>query len=438
MWFYKIIFLERIKMNRIRILIISVTILLANISFAQNESLNDLIKKAIEVSPKLKMLEMKKLAASNRIEQNSNLPDPMLTLGLANLPVNSFSFTQEPMTGKIVGLSQAFPFPGKLSEQADVNKKDVDIVEQEILDAKNEIRKNVIKNYYELLYDREAIKIAESNKDLLNNIAEVVRTKYSVSTASQQNLLKVELEITNLNEKIEDLKSKENSQLSILNALLLRTADSQIETIDFPQIDYQNFTVDALVDSAIKHRPFLEGINEAKQKEALKKSLAQYDYYPNFNLALQYSFRDKIEKTNTPLDDFFTVMVGISLPLNYGGKVSSKVEETEAMQELHDEQYNMSLQLLRSSFGVSIAKINSLQERIKLISEGSLIQANENLKTTMTSYQVGQMDFLNVIDAQNSLLKIENDLYRLKTDYINEIAELEFLTGTELIQEILK
>jgi cobalt-zinc-cadmium efflux system outer membrane protein len=131
-------------------------------------------------------------------------------------------------------------------------------------------------------------------------------------------------------------------------------------------------------------------------------------------------------------------MVGISLPLNYGGKVSSKVEETEAMQELHDEQYNMSLQLLRSSFGVSIAKINSLQERIKLISEGSLIQANENLKTTMTSYQVGQMDFLNVIDAQNSLLKIENDLYRLKTDYINEIAELEFLTGTELIQEILK
>jgi cobalt-zinc-cadmium efflux system outer membrane protein len=260
MWFYKIIFLERIKMNRIRILIISVTILLANISFAQNESLNDLIKKTIEVSPKLKMLEMKKLAASNRIEQNSNLPDPMLTLGLANLPVNSFSFTQEPMTGKIVGLSQAFPFPGKLSEQADVNKKDVDIVEQEILDAKNEIRKNVIKNYYELLYDREAIKIAESNKDLLNNIAEVVRTKYSVSTASQQNLLKVELEITNLNEKIEDLKSKENSQLSILNALLLRTADSQIETIDFPQIDYQNFTVDALVDSAIKHRPFLEGM----------------------------------------------------------------------------------------------------------------------------------------------------------------------------------
>ena len=417
-------------MNKIRILIIAIAV--ASISFGQTESLQDLINTAIELSPKIKMLEMKKLAASNRIEQNSNLPDPMLTLGFANLPVNSFSFTQEPMTGKVVGLSQAFPFPGKLSEQADVNKKDVDIVEQEILDAKNEIRKNVIKSYYELLYVREAISITNSNNDLLNNIAEVVRTKYSVSTASQQNLLKVELEITNISEKIEDLKSKESSYLSMLNALLLRSEDSPITTPEFPELDFQSFTVEALIDSTIKYRPFLAGIKEAKQKEVLKTSLAEYDYYPNFNLALQYSFRDKIERTNTPLDDFFTVMIGISLPLNYGGKVSSKVEETETMKKLYDEQYDMSLQMLRSLFGSSIAKLNSLKERIKLISEGSIIQANENLKTTLTSYQVGQVDFLNVIDAQNSLLKIENDLYRLKADYMNEIAELEFLTGTQL------
>ena len=418
-------------MNKIRILIIGITVLLTTFSFAQNETLQDLIDTAIEVSPKIKMLEMKKVAASNRIEQNSNLPDPMLTLGLANLPVNSFSFTQEPMTGKIVGLSQAFPFPGKLSEQADVNSKDVDIVEQEILDAKNELRKNVIKNYNELFYVRKAISIANSSKELLKNIAEVVRTKYSVSSASQQNLLKVELEITNISEKLEDLKSKESSQLSMLNALLLRKEDSQIQTPDFPVNDYKTFTVDALIDSAIKYRPFLLGIKEAKQKEQLKKSVAEYDYYPNFNLALQYSFRDKIENTNTPLNDFFTVMLGISLPLNYGGKVSAKVDETESMQKLYDEQYDMSIQVLRSSFGSSVSKLKSLRERIKLIEEGSLIQANENLKTTLTSYQVGQVDFLNVIDAQNSLLKIENDLYRLKTDYLNEIAELEFLTGTE-------
>lgn len=417
-------------MKKIRIL--TITILFTAISFAQIETLQDLINTAIVVNPKIKMLEMKKQAASDRIEQNSNLPDPMLTFGFANLPVNSFSFTQEPMTEKMVGLSQAFPFPGKLSKQADVNRKDVDIAEQEILDAKNEIRKNFIKNYYELVYVRKAIAIAENSRNLLKSIAEVVRTKYSVSTASQQNLLKVELEITRLAEMIENLKSKEHSQLAILNALLLRNENSQILTTEFPQLNFHSLTVDALVDSAIKYRPFLKGIKEAKQKEVLKQSLAEYDYYPNFNLSLKYSSRDRIANTNMPLDDLFTVMFGVSLPLNYGGKVSSKVEESKAMQKLYDEQFNMFLQILRSSFGTSVAKLNSLKERIRLVEEGLLIQAKENLKTTLTSYQVGQVDFLNVIDAQNSLLKIENDLYRLKTDYLNEIAELEFLTGTRL------
>jgi len=421
----------KFKMNKIRTIIIGLTVLFTSFSFAQTETLQDLINTAVEVSPKMKMLKLKKQAASSRIEQNSNLPDPMLTLGLANLPVNSFSFTQEPMTGKIIGLSQAFPFPGKLSEQADVNARDVDIVEEEIRDAANEIRKNVIKSFNELVYIRKSIRIAYSSKDLLNNIAEVVRTKYSVSSAGQQNLLKVELEITNILEKIEDLTSKEKAQLSILNALLLRNEDSSIATPEIPEIEFYQFTVDALVDSASEYRPFLSGIKEAKHKEILKQSLAEYDYYPNFNLSLQYSFRDRIERSNTPLDDFFTVMIGISLPINYGGKASAKIEETESMQKLYDEQYAMSLQVLRSSFGSSVAKLNSIKERIKLIDEGSLIQANENLKTTLIGYQVGQVDFLNVIDAQNSLLKIENDLYRLKTDYLNEVAELEFLTGTK-------
>jgi outer membrane protein TolC len=406
-----------------------------SISVAQPDTLSNLIDQALEVSPKLKMLEMKKNAALNRVEQNSNLPDPMLGFGFMNLPVNSFSLDQEPMTGIGVGLSQSFPFPGKLSAQAEVNYKDVDIIQQEINDAKNEIKKNVIKSYNELLFFRKSISLTEQSRVLLNNIAEVVRTKYEVSTASQQNLLKVELELTNISEKIEDLKSKKKSQLAILNSLLLLPSDSEIQTGEFPNIIYEEFTVDALSDSAVKQRPFLEGIKEAEQKEAIKKALVEYDYYPNFNFGVLYTFRDKIAATNTPLNDFISFSLGISLPLNYGGKVSSKVEETESMQKFYQEQYNMSLQMLQSVFGSAVAKINSIKERIKLIEEGSLIQANKNLKTTLTSYQVGQVDFLNVIDAQNSLLKIENDLYRLKTDYLNELAELEFLTGTEFLKE---
>ena len=375
---------------------------------AQQNQLDSLINQAIRLSPKLKMLTAKQNAAEIQSNVNSNLPDPMLTLGLANLPTNSFSFTQEPMTGKIVGLSQAVPFPGKLGAVADAAKKDVNIISEEYKDAENEIIKNVSQNYYELIFVRKAIEVANENLKLLHEIAKVVKANYSVSKASQQNIFKVELEITNLNDRIEELKNKENSLTAMLNAQVLRSQNVPIITDSLPAFNYYQLTQSQLDSLAVHNRPFLTGISFAKQKAELQESLAKYDYLPNFNFSVQYSQRDKIAKTNTPLDDFLTFMVGVSLPLNYGGKVSSKVVETEAMQNMYDEQYNLSLQMLNSNFGTSISKLNSLQKRIKLIEEAQLPQAQQTFASTLSSYQVGEVDFINVIDAQNKLIPGRN------------------------------
>ena len=377
--------------------------------FAQQNTLDSLLEQAINVSPKLKMLQSKYSAAESKINVNSNLPDPMLTLGLMNLPTNSFSFTQEPMTGKIIGLSQAIPFPGKLGSMADVSEKGAEIVKQEINDAKNEIVKNISQNYYDLIFVRKAIEVANENLKLLN-------------------------EITNLNDKIDELKSKENSITAMINAQLLRSQDVQISTGGLPAIQYYKFSQKELDSLAVQNRPFLTGIQLAKEKAELQEKLAKYDYYPNFNVSVQYSQRDRIAKTNTPLADFASFMVGISLPLNYGGKVSSKVEETEAMQDIYQEQYNLSLQMLNSNFGSAISKLNSLQDRIKLVEQAQLPQAQQTYSAALSSYQVGQIDFINVIDSQNKLYQVETNLYRLKTNYLKEIEELKFLTGTSLIR----
>ncbi len=415
-------------------LILTVIIILANTFYitAQPQELDLLIEEAISVSPRLNMLRAKKDVFLNKIEQNSNLPDPMLTLGLMNLPVNSFSFTQEPMTGKIIGLSQMFPFPGKLSAISDAASIDTSIVQQEIDDVVNEIRKMIRTKYFKLSYVRKALLYSEESKKLLEEIADVVSTKYTVSTASQQNLIKVQLEITNISEKIEDLKSKENSLLAELNALLMRNRFSKIETIFFDDIIFVDISVNELDSLSRIHRPFLKGIALAEQKARLNQNVAQKDFYPNFTVGLQYSFRDKIALTQIPLEDFFSVMVGISLPLNYGGKVSSKVEEFVSMQQLYSDQYSSALQNLNSNFGVLVSQFESIEEKIKLFEEGLLPQSQQNFSSALASYQVNEIDFINVIDAQDQLFKIETNLYRLKTDYLIQVAELEFLVGTSL------
>jgi cobalt-zinc-cadmium efflux system outer membrane protein len=48
--------------------------------------------------------------------QEGRLPDPILSLGALNFPVDTFNHDQENMAQLQVGISQALPFPGKLRQ----------------------------------------------------------------------------------------------------------------------------------------------------------------------------------------------------------------------------------------------------------------------------------------------------------------------------------
>lgn len=412
--------------------LILLTITTSKFLFGQENELPSLINRAIFVSPKIKMLVAKKEAKINKIPQVSNLPDPMLTFGLRNLPTSSFSFGEDPMTQKTIGLQQTFPFPGKLSAKEDVAAVDTSIIKLEIIDTENEIRKSVTKTYYDLNYFRRAIFYANESKKLLYEIKDVVGVKYSVSSATQQNLVKVQLEITKINDKIVTLKSRENSSLSILNSLILQNSYNDIKTKLIDSIKTIDITVQQLEKLAKTNRPYLKGIQLLKEKNKLKQISAEKEFYPNISLGLQYSFRNQVTATSRYLNNFFSVVLGFSLPLNYGGKTTAKVEEAVSLQKLHSEQYSTALQFLNSRFGSDLAELESIEERINLFVEGLLPQAQLNLKSALASYQVNEIDFINVIDAQDQLFKIETNLYRLKTNYLKQIADLEFLTGTSL------
>ncbi len=413
-------------------LMMFLTIINAQNSKQQKETLTDLINSAVSVSPKIKMLQAKYKVAKAQIEIGTNLPDPVLTLGLANMPTNTFSFTQEPMTGKIVGLSQAIPFPGALSSAAAVKSVDTAIVKTSIEDLKNKIRKEVAEYYYTLQYLRENIKYARESISLLRQISEVVKRKYDVGSASLQNLVQIEVQITRVKDKIETLEAKERSTVSKLNALLLRKDDADIFTPNLPQINYKELKTDSGLEVAVKNRPLLQSIRLASRKAELMKDAAEYSFYPNFKLSLQYSQRDYNAKTSNDYIDFFSVMVGISLPINYGGNKTEQVNRAVYLRSLYDEQYNTTLQNLQKSIGTVNSKLLEMNNREKLITTELLPQAKQAFDAAMADYKVGKIDFANVIKAENDILNIKTELAKVRTDFYKNLYSLEYLLGKEI------
>lgn len=399
---------------------------------ARNESLQDLITEATKVSPKIKMLQSKFNVAKSNIEIGTNLPDPVLTLGLANMPTNTFSFKQEPMTGKIVGLSQAIPFPGALSSASDVKSVDTLIINQEISDLRNKIRKDISDLYYSLQVIREEIRLSNESIKLLNQISNVVKRKYEVGNASLQNIIQVEVQITRVKDKLESLKGKEKSAIARLNALLLRMESSEIYTDKITPIISYNVKSDSLLEIARLNRPLLQKIKFGELKAQFMKKQAEYSFYPNFKLGIQYSQRDYNYKTDMNFPDFLSVVVGITIPINYGGNKTEKVNRAINLESFYNDQYNSSLQNLQHSFGSINAKISELESREKLITKSLLPQAEQSYKASIADYQVGKIDFVNVIKAENDILNIKTELAKVRVDYSKSISKLEYLSGKQL------
>ncbi len=400
----------------------------------KDKILNELITEAIRVSPKIKMLKAKHSATASRIEQGTNLPDPMLMLGIMNLPMNSFSFSQEPMTGKTIGISQEIPFPSGLRAAADVKAIDTIIVRQEIKDLQNEIRKNISTFFYDLHFVRGEILLNNENQELLKQILAVVKSSYEVSNGSMQNIINVEVELTRLKDYKEILIGKENALVAELNVILIRDEKAPIYLGNVSPIEINLITSQEVLNIALENQPNLKGIKLSEQKSNLMEREAEYEFYPNFNLGIQYTQRDKSILTGMTNSDLVSFTAGISLPINYGGKKTAKVNEAKYMQSMYRETYNASIQELKRAINIITVKISELQKRNKLISETLLPQVEQAIKVALSDYQVGKIDFVNVINSEKEILNVKTDLLKIQTDYTQNIVMLEYLVGAKLPQ----
>ena len=394
--------------------------------------INSILEKAYELNPELKLLLMKAEISDLSVAENSNLPDPVLGLGLTNLPVESFRFDQEPMTGKTLSLSQSFPFPGKLSARCDVLSLDSDINLQDYQWAKLNLRKEIIDSYYSLSYQQKKLSLFKEKLSVFEALIPIVKARYEVAEVSQQNLISLQLRISNIWEKLTELKSREDEIRWTISGLTG-------ENFDYDLSDKLDSLVTSVPDKAIL-TDMLKGNNpQLIQTELqLTKSdklfnLSEYEFYPNFNVSVQYTQRDKMAVSGINQNDFFTAAIGITLPLNYGGKSSATQEKTLKLKDQYQSLYDNQYLRLSISINRSTTKIEANNKRISLLNNVILLQARENYKSAISAYQVGKIDFMNVIESLNKLLDYEDELYAIRLESIKEMTTIEVISGTALL-----
>jgi outer membrane protein TolC len=392
--------------------------------------MNQFIAKALSQNPQLKQFDNKIKVARQIPDQVSSLADPMIQFELKSIPTDTFAFDQEPMTQKMVTLSQNLPFPGKLGLKSDAAEKDVQVAEHVLEDLNLNIIREVKQVYYELCFVLAAIDITNQNKALLQQFITITETKYSVGKGIQQDVLKAQVELSKLMNELIALNQRKESEQAKLNTLMNLRPDSPIDIPHGLSQTQFGFTLEELMHTAETHRPALKQLQTLKEKYLLTKNLAEKQYYPDFKVGLRYGLREDGPMQDRP--DFVSAFVGINIPLWHKTKQSRKVSEESYKVEVVREAYNNS----RNQIFLQIKKLMDQEARgaetLLLIQKGILPQARQSLESAMAGYSVDKLDFLTLLNNQVTLFKWEIKYHRELTDYEKTLAQLERTVGKTL------
>ena len=142
----------------------------------------------------------------------STLPDPKISIGLANLPTDGFDFGQEGMTQAKIGIAQMFPRGDTLdikSQQLRIQSEAYPFQRQ---DREAKVAVTVGSLWLDAYRVQQSIALIEKNRSLFEQLADIAEASYSsaLGKTRQQDIVRAQLELTKLEDRLEKLGQQKN------------------------------------------------------------------------------------------------------------------------------------------------------------------------------------------------------------------------------------
>lgn len=401
-------------------------------------TLDTAIDLAQQSNPGLAQRQAQAEAMSALPSQLGSLPDPMISMGLVNLPTDSLNTSQEAMTQWQLGISQEIPFPGKLALKQQAATERANASAFMTTEYKQQLIQYVTSYWWQLFYLEKTLAIISTNKTLLKQFIDIAETKYRVGHGLQQDVLLAQLELSKLlNHEIE-LNSEREQMVIRLNTLLSRPTNTAIQLPAFQHIDTalpEIKPVDEILDIAEQNRPFLLQQKHLIAAAAEDKALAEKDLLPDFKISAAYGLRQGHNLDGSDRSDMLSLQVGINVPLFADRKqkmaISQKNSELKQQQFAYLDSWNQ----VQAEIANYITQYQQARQQYSLLDTGILPQARQTIASMLSGYQVNKVDFLNLVRAQITLYDYETQLWLSLKTAKTALANIEASVGKDTFYE---
>ncbi|PKI03325.1 TolC family protein [Glaciecola sp. 33A] len=412
-------------------------------------SLTQAVSVAIANDPWLTRSKLRQKAMMDTSEAVDALPNPIVSIGLANLPTDGFVFDQEPMTQLKAGVMQQFPRGNSLEIQ---RKQLQELALQHPLLRQDRIAKTkvmVSSLWLEVYRAQQIVALIENDRALFQQLAEIIQVSYSsaVGKVRQQDIVRVQLELTRLDDRLNTLMSQKEQAGGQLLEWLSNGHDWQLSSADFTQ--YQRVStrlpmIAGLAPSAqtllaandkrslaqlLSAHPAVLAIEQRIDAGETAVELAKQSYKSQWGVNASYAYRadDHFGRSRA---DLFSIGVSFDLPLltqsSQDKKVSAAVREAEAIKT----DKLLALRGLLSQLQSTWSRYQRLRKRQLIFDDSILVQIREQAEASLTAYTNDDGDFSDVVRAHIDDLNVRIDVLNIQVDLLKAQVELNYFFAT--------
>lgn len=418
-------------------LITALTLLAAEMAAARGlydkpPELERMVVELLQDNEELQGMEEELAALEAEISVAGALDDPRLGIGVANLPTDTFSFSQEPMTQKQLFVAQKFPWFGKLDLRT---QKAIVAVERQkaLIEARRlDLVKALASTFYELGLVHEGLLVNAELTEMVQRMLQVAEAGYASGRSLQQDVFQGQVELGKLIDEQVSLAKQQRTLAARINELLNRAEFAEVDMPQGPVFFEIELDPDRMRGLALAHNPMLQVRQADIDRATIDMALARRDYYPDMDFRLGYGQRDE-DRTGRDLPDFFSASVVVNLPLWQKQKQDKKLLAQQNRHKSATRNYENLRLALPHRVDALLNEIRALQENHRLFSGGLLEQTANWSLSALSAYEVGKVDFDTMIKAHLRTLRFELQAERYRFQLYQKLTELETLAGIAMV-----
>jgi outer membrane protein TolC len=411
------------------------------------------IEQAQKNDPWLVENRFKQDALASKSVAASTLPDPIMTLGLLNMPTDGFDVNQEGMTQFKVGISQMFPRGDSLSLQ-----------KQKLLllsgqnpylreDRKAQIAVIVTSLWLDAFNARESIRLIEKDRELFEQLVDISEASYSTAFGGtqQQDVIRAQLELTRLEDRLTKLKQQQEvsqkklsqwvsgqfveyfAEIDTVQNVSLATLDSNNDHYLLPQLVLNHSELLHIPDSILPEKltsylirhPLVLALDNRIKASDTEIELTKQQYKSQWGINAGYGYRAD-DLSGRSRADLFSLGVSFDLPLFTENRQDKQVQAAVSGAEAVKTQKWLLLRKMISEFDAAKVQLQRLEQRYELYQQQLLPQIHEQADAALTAYTNDEGDFAEVIRARIDVLNAEIDNLGIDVERQKNISQLNY------------